>query len=297
MNYQKIYDQIVEKARSENRKKREGIYYENHHIIPRCLDGSNERSNLILLTAREHYVCHKLLFEIYPHNSKLFFAWNMMSNILIKSKRHIISSKEYERIRKLNGEISAIVFKGKFVSEETKQKISAYKLAHPTKLTEEQKEKISERNKGKIISIEHKEKISKFMKGRMIGDKHPMFGKHHTEEAKQKISKLTSGENNPFYGKHHSEEVIERMRGENNPMFGVKHSEEYLKMMSIRNKGQNNPRFGVTLSEETRKKISEKRMGKKLGKRKLTTCPHCNKTGGSPGMKRYHFDNCKFKNQ
>jgi hypothetical protein len=33
----------------------------------------------------------------------------------------------------------------------------------------------------------------------------------------------------------------------------------------------------------------------KIGKpRPLATCPHCLKTGGSPQMKQWHFDNCKF---
>jgi hypothetical protein len=34
----------------------------------------------------------------------------------------------------------------------------------------------------------------------------------------------------------------------------------------------------------------------KLGKpRPLATCPHCSKTGGSPQMKQWHFDNCKLR--
>ena len=56
------------------------------------------------------------------------------------------------------------------------------------------------------------------------GENHPFYGKHHTEEAKQKISARMKGENNPFYGKHHTEEwrqkMYERMKGENHPNFG-----------------------------------------------------------------------------
>lgn len=40
-------------------------------------------------------------------------------------------------------------------------------------------------------------------------------------------------------------------------------------------------------------KLSAIRKGKKTGPRPITTCPHCNKSGGSQGMSRYHFDNCK----
>lgn len=38
-------------------------YTETHHIIPKCLGGSNYSSNLVKLTAREHYICHLLLIE------------------------------------------------------------------------------------------------------------------------------------------------------------------------------------------------------------------------------------------
>ena len=71
MNYEKIYTQLIERARSENRMKGCGIYFEQHHIVPKCLNGSNNKTNLVLLTAREHYVAHKLLCEIYPEKTKL----------------------------------------------------------------------------------------------------------------------------------------------------------------------------------------------------------------------------------
>lgn len=37
-----------------------------------------------------------------------------------------------------------------------------------------------------------------------VGEKNPMFGKHHSEESKQKMRMRpdTSGENNPMFGKH-----------------------------------------------------------------------------------------------
>ena len=64
MNYQKIYESIINKAKSENRKKHNGTYYENHHIKPRCLNGGEEKENKVLLTAKEHFICHKLLLKL-----------------------------------------------------------------------------------------------------------------------------------------------------------------------------------------------------------------------------------------
>tara|TARA_R110000787_G_scaffold217978_1_gene326693 strand:- start:219 stop:725 length:507 start_codon:yes stop_codon:yes gene_type:complete len=43
-------------------------------------------------------------------------------------------------------------------------------------------------------------------------------------------------------------------------------------------------------SEETRRKISEIKKGIP---KPVIQCPHCNKSGGRPQMKRWHFDNCK----
>lgn len=54
---------IITKAQGESRKKNNGTYYELHHIIPRSMGGNNKKQNLVLLTAREHYVCHLLLVK------------------------------------------------------------------------------------------------------------------------------------------------------------------------------------------------------------------------------------------
>ena len=58
MNYLKIYENIIEKSKKENRKKENGIYYEKHHIVPKCMGGSDDTENLIILTAREHFIAH-----------------------------------------------------------------------------------------------------------------------------------------------------------------------------------------------------------------------------------------------
>ena len=102
MNYLSIYNSIIDRAKSEDRKKRNVsnpiyVYYELHHIIPKCAGGTNNKHNLILLTAREHFVCHQLLVKIYPGNNKLKFALRMMT---ATSKNHVRNNKEYEWIRK-----------------------------------------------------------------------------------------------------------------------------------------------------------------------------------------------------
>jgi hypothetical protein len=46
MNYEKIYNQIIEKARAENRIKGTSVYYEKHYIVPKCLGGSNKKEKI-----------------------------------------------------------------------------------------------------------------------------------------------------------------------------------------------------------------------------------------------------------
>ena len=61
-------------------------------------------------------------------------------------------------------------------------------------------------HENKIISDEVKRKLSEAMKGKRCGEKHPLYGKHLTEEQKRKMSKAKKGENNPMYGKHLTDE-------------------------------------------------------------------------------------------
>lgn len=66
--YSRIYFQIVAKARSERRSKRKS-YFEDHHIVPRCCNGTNDKTNRVLLTGREHFICHALLVKMVLQSS------------------------------------------------------------------------------------------------------------------------------------------------------------------------------------------------------------------------------------
>lgn len=103
MNYKKHYDLLIEKAL--NRADLKG-YYEVHHIIPKCMGGSNDCSNLVRLTAREHYLAHWLLFEEYK-TKELAYAFHRMHFGNKKTKRKKISSRAYEELRKFQSELWA----------------------------------------------------------------------------------------------------------------------------------------------------------------------------------------------
>jgi hypothetical protein len=135
MNYQIIYNQIIERAKN---RVLEG-YKERHHILPKCLGGSNEKENLVELTAREHFLCHRLLCEIYPNENKLKHALWLMTIGKQKSKNthYIISSKTYERL-KIN---HSNMLKNTPRLDKTKEKISNSKKGIP--ISEETKKNIS----------------------------------------------------------------------------------------------------------------------------------------------------------
>lgn len=116
------------------------------------------------------------------------------------------------------------------------------------------------------------------------------LGRIPNETTRHKMSESHKGESNAFYGKHHSEETKQKLSkdrkgkgvGENNPFYGKSHSEETKQKLSkyastrIRDKnpnygnhtlaGENHPLYGKHLSEETKRKISETRKCKYTGK-------------------------------
>jgi hypothetical protein len=112
------------------------------------------------------------------------------------------------------------------MSEETKIKIGK---SNKGKVRSEQtRKRLSESHKGKIMSEENKAKLIKANKGRVVSD-----------ETKKKMSKCQAGKNNPMYGKHHSEEtkkrISEKNKGKQN---GKIISDEAKRKMSLSHKGK-----------------------------------------------------------
>ena len=83
MNYQRIYDQLIDRARN---RVPDG-YVERHHVIPRCMGGSDEADNLVALYPEEHFLAHVLLVKIHPEERNLIIAVQKMCQP-IKSGRN-----------------------------------------------------------------------------------------------------------------------------------------------------------------------------------------------------------------
>lgn len=111
MNYRKVYLEIIKKAKQENRVKGNGIYYEAHHVLPRSIFPlwSKRKSNIVLLTGREHFFCHQLLTKIFPCR-EMHIALFYMANNSGRLYGHC-TSKEYARLRTLVSEERSILCK------------------------------------------------------------------------------------------------------------------------------------------------------------------------------------------
>lgn len=169
MNYQRIYDQIIKRAKI---RQIEG-YIEKHHITPRCIEGSDDKNNIVQLTAREHFICHMLLCEMYPNEPKLKHALFLMSigKQKAKNKHYKISGRTYERL-KLE---YALFLTGKKQKDKTKQKKSeSMKLVWANKTDEEKKQyglkvwETRKQNGSNIITEKHANNIGQSLKGRKM---------------------------------------------------------------------------------------------------------------------------------
>lgn len=221
MNYQKHYNNLIDRAKNRVLY----TYFENHHIIPKCMGGTNHKSNLVKLTPEEHYVAHQLLIKIYPLEKKLIFAAHMMT---VGSTRVIRNNKSYGWIRRQWADELSKIAKdrtgeknGMFErhhTDETKKKISESKKGQT--LTDEHKRIISEANKGKVLSDRHKEILSHTHRNKIVSDETRLKmsksqkGKKRSEEFCNRRSEIVSGDGNPMYGQGH------KISGNKNGMYG-----------------------------------------------------------------------------
>ena len=246
------YFSLIESALSEDRTRKRKtdpnyIYYECHHILPRSLfpELNEAKDNKVLLTAREHFIAHKLLFNSIPCQSLGHAFWKMAC---CSKDAAGVTPEEYEEARLVYLTLPRWN-KGRQTPDKTKNKISNTLKQHyketPYVMTEEHHKKSVEtrkRNGGYNHSKEHNAKVSESLKGRVFVNNGTvnkrvdplelniflqngwLRGKKSlSEEHKKNIGK--SGIGRPawnkglpgtFLGKHHSEETKIKMRKQKN---------------------------------------------------------------------------------
>lgn len=97
--YLNWYNSIISKA--QNRSTDLDAYYENHHIIPKSFGGTNDKTNLVLLTGREHFICHYLLTKFTNEPSMINAFWLMCHcKTENQTERYTkLSAKQYNSLR------------------------------------------------------------------------------------------------------------------------------------------------------------------------------------------------------
>ena len=159
MNYQRIYDSLITRARTRHLTE----FTERHHVTPRCMGGNDSKSNLVDLTPEEHFIAHQLLVKIYPANDKLVYAARWMSN-------RVVNNKEYGWIKRKYRDVVA----GKARSVESVQKQRATVAAkvaagdwHSTNLgkhlTDEHKAALSNAHSGKEIPVKSRTSLEGYI--------------------------------------------------------------------------------------------------------------------------------------
>jgi len=141
-------------------------YTEKHHILPRCLGGTNHPSNLVRLSARQHFVAHRLLWKMYPNTPSLFFAFRMMffaSSDHSRDNQTKVRSRLYGRIKEDFATHMRQMKLGVPLPEATKQKIRATLMGRA--IPEEVKEKIRAATIGRQASETARQKISESLRG------------------------------------------------------------------------------------------------------------------------------------
>lgn len=193
--YSKLYNSIVDKAKNRTI---EG-YTESHHIYPRSLGGTNDRDNLVQLTAREHFICHWLLIKMTEGDarSKMIYALHNMKAQNRYQERYEtkITSRVYEKYRMEHATNHSKIMKGRIPPNKGR------------KMSEEQKQLLRERAKanhasGKIYLPESQHK-------RLL----KLKNFKHSEETKQKQRQSQLGKSKGPLSEAHRKAISEKIRG------------------------------------------------------------------------------------
>lgn len=179
MDYQKVYSALILRGRL---RVRNDEYYEKHHIIPKCMGGQDNVSNIVHLTPEEHFIAHQLLVKIYPTETKLILAMFAMTMPLKGLPR---KNKAYGWIRKKHKE---------YLRNDINRKINLKEKLTGRKFSNEHKKKISESITARNNTVEWKDKQRKVMLGRKYSDE-------------VNAKKGLKGKDNPMYGQTHSKEI------------------------------------------------------------------------------------------
>ena len=272
MNYRHVYMLIIEHAKKEVslglrpttkylRKDFPNQYFEFHHILPKSLFPlwKDRKSNIVPLTAREHFFCHQLLTKIYHCNQMLYALWRFVT---AKNNKYCkVSSREYERIR--------LEFIIKPISDELKKKISIRTREAYAKY------------RNSPGDMERRRKISKYLTTRKMSDKgkksisdknRKSWSNLTEEEYKERCKKMSINSMGKGKGRVWSPETLKKISESNKGKVTSEEVKEKQRLAKLRtgsdglNVGQRNMKYKRALYSMFKDKISWNDFQKVLAK-------------------------------
>lgn len=241
MNYEKHYNMLME--RSKNRTL--SGYVEKHHILPKCLGGTDDTENIAVLTPEEHFVAHQLLIKMYPGNRDLIYATQLMTVHHTASRTN---NKLFGWLRKQCAVAMSIQTKN-WIKEN----------GHPRGMLG--KKHTVESNKQRSVSC--KAAMTEAVGVAVYA--YNLDGSFFKEYAT--ITECANDlETSPSNVKYTADGKFNHCKGKQLRYVYESSVTSYV-----------SPFAGIKKPEYV--------------------CPHCNKKGAGPAMKKWHFDNCKERNK
>jgi len=165
MNYPRIYAALV--AHYRRHPPLPGDYVEVHHVVPRCLGGSDDLLNLVALPARAHFVAHQLLVKMHPDSLALAHAAWRMSNFRRYGSRRYSWLRE-ARARTMRGNRYGELTRGKPKSQQHRDKLRGNQNAKGNRFVQR------EETKARISLALRGNKNGKGLIGRMRSPSHSL---------------------------------------------------------------------------------------------------------------------------
>lgn len=275
MNYANIYYRIIENAKLNPRTG----YTEVHHIIPKSIGGTDDVDNLVTLSAKEHFVCHRLLTKMFVGKQKskmVYAAWAMTT-----------LKNEYQKRYKINSRVYAVL------REEYAKEVSERSRGKPGKQhTEETKQKMSEiaKNRGSTYTRtpEHNERMSLSMIGKNLGKK-------RTLEQRVEQSRCQTGRKRKSHSIETREKISNTLKGRKTGPCSDSRKENISKALKGKTRTpEHASNISKALKGRTPTESEQLNFAKSMAIR--YTCEHCGKFNLTKGnYRRWHGDNCKNK--
>lgn len=153
-HYLKRYIKLVKsfKARSSQYKiKPKG--WHKHHIIPKSFSGQDTEENLVIISPREHFILHWILWKTFDNKKMTVAFFGMCNGFRYFSSR--VTSKVYGKLNQEKNEYHSEQHKIYWSNPENRRKQSERKKQY---WTDERRKEFGKKNKGKKKSQESIEK-------------------------------------------------------------------------------------------------------------------------------------------